>query len=152
MADTLPSQISEAALMESEACSNRAALQLWRRALGDTKAPCGTESDDSEIGLIQRFAGRRDMPARLLAGLLLEADLRPDDRLWVLGARPVWLAQAVTVTAGLAATVEEASVLVTECLPLTLAPAVRRIILTGDRAGQGEAPPGVMVSLSRDWD
>ncbi|MCB8881664.1 hypothetical protein ACELLULO517_15555 [Acidisoma cellulosilytica] len=151
MADTLSSSISRQALMESEACSNLWALHLWAVASGTRIPPCDAYGSDSVLQLIQGFAGRADIPAHLLAGLLLAADLRPDDRLWVEGASPVWLPQALSLIAGRAASYEAAHVLVTDAWPAILLPTVRRIILTGDGAGQGEAPPGVTVSLSKDW-
>ncbi len=92
------------------------------------------------------------MPPRILAGLLLAADLRPDDRLWVAGGAPAWLPQALSLTAGRAPAPDRATVLVTHSLPKLLPPAIRRIILTGGPGGQGTPPPpGVTVTQDADW-
>ncbi|MCB8876592.1 hypothetical protein [Acidisoma silvae] len=152
MADTLSSPVSRQALTESEACSNGFAYRLWLRARGLTNPSCEANERDSALSLIQDFAGRPDIAPALLAGLLLAADLRPDDRIWVAGVPPAWLPPALSLTAGLAESLAKASVLVTGAMPDSLLPGIRRVILTGDDAGQGnETPFRVTVSLVRCW-
>ena len=137
--------------MESEACTNFYALRLWAAACGTPIPPCEDASGDSVRALVQAFAGRDDIPPRVLAGLLLAADLRPDDRLWSEGQAPVWLPRALSLTAGRADALDTATVLVAESLPDILPATIRRVILTGGLSGQGAAPPGVTVTQSADW-
>lgn len=137
--------------MESEACTNFYALRLWAAALGRPTPPCDGHGSDSVLELIRAFAGRPDIPPRLLAGLLLGADLRPDDRLWSEGRAPDWLPQALSLTAGPAASLDAATVLVAAGMPEILPPAIRRVILTGAPGGQGMAPPDITVVQAADW-
>jgi hypothetical protein len=67
------------------------------------------------------------------------------------GPAPVWLPQALSLTAGRAPAPDTATVLVTHSLPEFLPPAIRRIILTGGPGGQGTPPPGVTVTQAADW-
>ena len=87
--------------------------------------------------------------ARLAAGLLLEADLRPDDRILVLGPSPDWLPLALQATQGLAESAQDATVLVTDHLPETLPPKLCRLILIGG----ADAMVSAEITLSRpeDW-
>ena len=92
----------------------------------------------------------------MLAGLLLGADLRPDDRLWVdgaapAGAMPTWLAAALSLTAGRAAAPEEASVWVGGALPDALPAGIRRVILTGEAPVPVRPPPGVTLWRAAGW-
>ncbi|HEX3984504.1 MAG TPA: hypothetical protein VHX12_12480 [Acidisoma sp.] len=153
MAGSLFPALSAEFQTESKACSNRAAFLLWARALGHPVAPCRPRDGDSGAGgLIHAFVGgRNDIPARLLAGLLLVADLRPDDRLWLEGEAPAWLDAALSMTAGLALALDQASVLVAPVVSKRLPASVRRVILTGDMGGES-AVPGITVSRAADWD
>ncbi|HTI02867.1 MAG TPA: hypothetical protein VL752_18110 [Acidisoma sp.] len=135
--------------MESEACTNFAALRLWSAALGDAIPPCDVCDSDSVLRLIPAFAGRSDAPATLLAGLLLAADLRPDDRIWLEGGAPDWLNLALGFTAGLAPGAEAASVWIGATVPDPLPSGIRRIILTEGR-GQA-APAGPTLTCAADW-
>lgn len=137
--------------MESEACTNFYALRLWAAACGTPIPACDGAAHDSARALVQAFAGRSDIPPRLLAGLLLAADLRPDDRLWMEGGAPAWLSQALSLTAGRAPALDTATVLIAESLSDILPATIRRVILTGGRGGQGAAPPGVTVTQAADW-
>jgi hypothetical protein len=145
--------------MESEACSNFAAFRLWAAAHGQT-IPLGDGwGSESVLGLIPAFVGERDRPPRLLAGLLLSADLRPDDRLWVVGPAPAWLDVALGFTAGRAMAPEAASVWIGPVLPDPIPAAIGRIILTEEHGPQGRgpqgrgqaAPAGVTLTFAGDW-
>jgi hypothetical protein len=99
--------------------------------------------------LILHFAGPGFASARLAAGLLLEADLRPDDRILVAGQAPNWLPQALQATRGRAETPSAATVLVADHPPATLPPKLRRLILIGGVALA--VPPDITVSRPEDW-
>ena len=116
------------------------ALRAWAEADPTQAAP-----------LILRFAGDGFASARLAAGLLLQADLRPDDLILtaITGAAPDWLPQALQATQGRTPTEAQATVLVTDAMPQTLPPGIRRVILLG--SAQAVAPPGVTLSRSADW-
>lgn len=150
MADTPASPFSTEALMESAACTNFAAFRLWAAAQGHTIPACDAWDSDSVLGLMPGFAGRQDRPPRLLAGLLLAADLRPDDRIWLEGEAPAWLEVALGFTAGLATIAQAASVWIGPALPAPLPASLRRMILT-QGSGQG-APAGLTLTLAGDWD
>jgi hypothetical protein len=153
MAESLFAPLSAEAQIESKACSNRAAFRLWAGAHGYRNDPCEPVGDESGgAALIHAFlGGRRDVPARLLAGLLLSADLRPDDRLWVEGELPSWLGLGLSFTAGFAVAPEQASVWVAAQLPSCLPHTIRRVILTSSRPGQEAPPPGITLSCAADW-
>lgn len=139
MAGSLSPRPSSQAELESQACSNRAAFDLWLEAQGLPSGSCAGEERDSQLLL---FSGRADLAPALLAALLFEADLRPDDRLWLAGPAPPWLAAALSFSGGLTARPEEASLLVAPEMPAELPPAVRRVLLNG--------PGDVIVVLWRE--
>jgi hypothetical protein len=99
--------------------------------------------------LIRDFAGPGFVSARLAAGLLLQAELRPDDRILVLGRNPAWLGQALAVTRGRAETTSAATVLIADRPPDALPPTIRRVILIGGWAMS--AAPEITVSRPEDW-
>jgi hypothetical protein len=142
---------------EREATTNRAAFRHWLRALhgrpldpGEAALRRWAEADPmAAAAVILAFAGPGFASARLAAGLLLLADLRPDDRLLVLGREPDWLAQALEATEGRAATAEAATVLVTDHAPESLPPGLRRAILL-DGATLA-LPPGITTSRPEGW-
>jgi hypothetical protein len=147
---------------EHQATTNLAAFLHWLRAVNGLRlqphdSPEQTlqawaEADPTRAAsLILRFAGDGFASARLAAGLLLRADLRPDDHILtaITGASPGWLPQALQATRGRAATAAQATVLVTDAMPATLPPGIRRVILTGP--AEAAAPPGVTLSRSADW-
>jgi len=135
--------------MESEACSNFAAFRLWAAAHGHAIPPCDAWDSDSVRRLVPAFAAPSDRPPLLLAGLLLAADLRPDDRLWVVGPAPAWLDVALGFSAGRATEAAGASVWIGPALPAPRPAAIRRIILTEGR-GQA-APAGLTLTSASDW-
>lgn len=149
MADTLTTSALPGSEAESEACSNFVAFRLWAAALGQSIASCDTVESDSVRRLIPIFAGRRDRPPLLLARLLLLADLRPDDRLWLDGGRPGWCGLAEEMTAGWAREPEDATVWIGRHLPARLPPGIRRALVL-----EGEAPAvsGVRVVSAVAWD
>jgi hypothetical protein len=114
-----------------------AALRAW------------AEADPHAGALILRFAGRDFTSARLAAGLLLQAELRPDDRILVLGQDPAWLTQALAATRGRAETASAATVLIADRTPDSLPPTIRRVILIGGWAMP--AAPEITVSRPEDW-
>ena len=142
---------------ERAATSNRAAFLHWASAvhglrLGpeDGALRAWAQADPATAAtLIRLFAGGGFSSARLAAGLLLEADLRPDDRILVLGEEPEWLAQALCATQGRAGTAAEASVLVTDRRPDALPPRLRRLILIGGVTMT--VPPDIVVTRPEDW-
>ena len=142
---------------ERQATSNRAAFLHWLRAVhGILLGPEGgairawAEADPpAATALILQFAGPGFRSARLAAGLLLEADLRPDDLILVRGPEPFWLAQAISATRGLAPTDPAATVLIADHRPDALPPNLRRLILLG--GVEVTAPPTVTVSRPEDW-
>ena len=99
--------------------------------------------------LIRHFASPGFVSARLAAGLLLQSDLRPDDRILVLGQEPAWLPQALAATRGRAADASAATVLVADRLPDRLPPKLRRVILIGGLTLS--LPPEITVSRPEDW-
>jgi hypothetical protein len=145
---------------ERQATANTAAFLNWLRAVhGQVPVPCGppgqalrrwAATDPAGAArLIRLFAGDGFVSARLAAGLLLEADLRPDDRILVLGPDPDWLPLALLVTQGLAPNAEAATVLICAEPPATLPRGIRRMILTG---GLTPVPlTQATVSRSADW-
>ncbi len=142
---------------EREATTNRAAFRHWLRAVhGRMLDPpeaalrrWAEAEPAAAAALILAFAGPGFASARLAAGLLLLADLRPDDRILVLGPKPGWLAEALEVTEGRAARAGEATVLVTDRRPDTLPPLLRRaILLNGVTLA---LPPEITVSRPEDW-
>lgn len=150
MADTPASPHSRETLTESQACANFTAFRLWAAAQGQAIPPCDGWDSDSVLRLMPRFAGQGGQPPRLLAGLLLAADLRPDDRVWVAGEAPEWLDVALGFTAGLATGPEGASVWIGPAPPAPCPASLRRIILTeGPALG---APAELPVTLANDWD
>ena len=142
---------------EQEATTNRAAFLRWLRAVhGIALAPAdaairawATDDPQTATALILGFAGADFASARLAAGLLLQADLRPDDRLLVLGAAPDWLPQALAVTRGRATTPAEATVLIAGHWPETMPPKLRRVILLG--GAPVDSPSDITVSRPEDW-
>jgi hypothetical protein len=143
-------------LAERAATTNRAAFRHWLRAVhgralgpDDAALRAWAETDPAAPGLILHFAGPDFTSARLAAGLLLQADLRPDDRILLRGLEPGWLPQALQATKGRAETPGAATVLITEHPPETLPPRLRRLILIGGLAMT--VPPGITVSRPEDW-
>ncbi|MBW4024407.1 MAG: hypothetical protein HIU92_14995 [Proteobacteria bacterium] len=148
------------AAAERQATSNSAAFLHWLRAVHGLRLtrpdePLAAirrwaEGDPATAArLILRFAGPGFPSARVAAGLLLEADLRPDDRLLVQGPAPVWLPHALSATRGRASNEAEATVLVAGDLPATLPLNLRRVILTGTRSR--DTPVGVTVTCCAGW-
>jgi hypothetical protein len=142
---------------EREATTNRAAFRHWLRAVhccaldpGEAALRRWAEAEPvAATALILAFAGPGFASARLAAGLLLVADLRPDDRILVLGPEPGWLEQALEATGGRAAMVGQATVLVTDDVPESLPPGLRRaILLDGVTLA---LPPDITVSRPEDW-
>jgi hypothetical protein len=80
---------------------------------------------------------------------LLQADLRPDDLIFVAGQGPDWLPQALQATRGRAESSLEATVLIADYPPKTLPPKLRRVILIGGAAVK--VRPGITVSRPEDW-
>jgi hypothetical protein len=113
------------------------ALRAWAEADPPTAAT-----------LILHFAGPGFDSARMAAGLLLQADLRPDDRILVLGHEPAWLPQAINATQGRTDT-KSATVLIADQPPEILPPNLRRMILIGGAAMT--LPPGITLSRPEDW-
>ncbi|GAB0116006.1 hypothetical protein [Acidisoma sp. 7E03] len=147
MADTpLPSP-SERSLTESEACSNAAAFALWAAARGETIATCDGAGRESMRHLLSTCL--EGQPDWLWAALLLDADLRPDDRLWVEGPPPAWLQLACSLTAGLASCAEAATVWIGPHLPAVRPPGLSRVIIL-----DGDVPvvSGLHLVSVRDWD
>jgi len=143
-------------LAEQAATTNRAAFLHWLRAvhglvLGPDEAAlrAWAEADPAAPGLILHFAGPGFGSARLAAGLLLQADLRPDDRILVRGPEPGWLPQALRASKGRADTPATATVLITDLRPRTLPRTLRRVILLGGVAMT--LPPEITVSRPEDW-
>jgi len=142
---------------ERRATTNRAAFRHWLRAIhGFALDPDASalrswaEADHATAtALILHFAGPGFSSARLAAGLLLEADLRPDDRILVRGKEPGWLPQALHATEGRAETESAATVLITDHQPKTLPPNLRRLILLGGAAVT--VPPEITVGRPEDW-
>lgn len=165
----LPPANPEDALAERWATSNLYAFLFWleaargRRLLpGDSRggdqrsvalaalrAWAGAEPQAAATAILA-FAGDGFASARLAAGLLLQADLRPDDRVLVLGTEPDWLPQALGVTRGRSPTEAEATVLIGPTLPPVLPPGLRRVILTGGRP-PAATPAALTVSTPSDW-
>ena len=139
------------------ATSNRAAFLHWLRAVhGIALGPAAsairawaTADPAAAAALIQHFSGAAVSSARLAAGLLLEADLRPDDRILVRGQEPDWLLQALDATRGRAETDEAATVLIADHVPETLPPNLRRLILIG--GGLATISPEITISRPEDW-
>jgi hypothetical protein len=125
----------KASAEEREATTNRAAYRHWLRAVhGLTQG---------NAALRQAFAGGPHP-----AALLLEADLRPDDRIFLEGAAPDWLDQALTLSTA-AITRAEATVLVTDNPAEPLPPHLRVVIQT---AGEPLAlPPHIQLTRPDDW-
>ena len=142
---------------ERVATSNRAAFLQWVGAvhglrLGPEDGALRAWAEahpETAVALILQFAGPGFPSARLAAGLLLQADLRPDDRVLVLGEEPSWLAQALDATQGLARTPAEATVLITDHRPGALPPRLRRLILMG--GVMMTVPPEITVTRPDDW-
>jgi hypothetical protein len=142
---------------ERDATTNRAAFLHWLLAVhgialapGDSALRAWAEADPpTATALVIHFAGAGFASARLAAGLLLQADLRPDDRILVLGPDPDWLPQALGATRGRAATPGEATVLVADHRPRTLPPKLRRAILLS--GATLSLPPEITVSRPEDW-
>jgi hypothetical protein len=147
---------------EHAATTNLAAFLHWLRAVHglclaprdsppDTLRAWAETSPETASAIILRFAGPGFASARLAAGLLLQADLRPDDRILVMieGAEPDWLPEALQATQGRAMTAAEATVLIAEEMPEQLPQGVRRVILTG--GGAAPAAADITVSRSADW-
>jgi hypothetical protein len=140
---------------EGQATGNGAAFAHWLRAVHGVRiagevalrAWAAAAPDACEAALLA-FAGPDFTSARLAAGLLLEADLRPDDRLFAT-TRPPWLDQALRVS-GPAASFAEATVLVADLCPAEPPKGLRVVILTGDTAAR--APPGLRVTRPGVWD
>jgi hypothetical protein len=108
--------------------------------------------------LIRDFAGPGFVSARLAAEVVSArprrcssptAELRPDDRILVLGRNPAWLGQALAVTRGRAETTSAATVLIADRPPDALPPTIRRVILIGGWAMS--AAPEITVSRPEDW-
>jgi hypothetical protein len=99
--------------------------------------------------LILHFAGPDFSSARLAAGLLLQADLRPDDRVLVRGQEPIWLPQALEATLGRAETDSAATVLIADHRPDALPQSLRRVILIGGLVIS--LPPEITVTRPEDW-
>jgi hypothetical protein len=150
-------QTSDPSQAERAATGNRAAFLHWLSAvhglrLGpeDGALSAWAEADPKTAAtLIRSFAGPGFASARLAAGLLLEADLRPDDRILLLGEEPDWLAQALDATQGRAETAAEATVLITDRRPEALPPRLRRLILMGGMTLT--VPPEITVTRPEDW-
>jgi hypothetical protein len=116
---------------------------------GDSALRAWAEADPPTAArLIRHFAGPGFDSARLAAGLLLLADLRPDDRILVRGEEPAWLPQALQASRG-RAEVDSATVLITDHPPETLPPHLRRLILLGGAAVT--LPPEITLSRPEDW-
>lgn len=140
--------------MESDACANDAAFRLWAAALGHEISSCEAATRESVLALMPAFAGRDDHPAWRLAALLLDVDLRPDDRLWVAGTPPdwfdrAWFGLACDLTAGAAASPDQATVWIGRHLPAQLPAGIRRAVVL---EGPAPARPGLRVVSARDWD
>lgn len=166
MADTALPAFPPAESAELWATSNLAAFQIWDRTLYPATPLLGMkEAHDRVSGLsalgrafarrpaeaaarVCAFAGRADVSAEIFAGLLLEADLRPDDLIWLEGAAPSWWDLALSLSEGQAPARQAAAVLVAPILPNPLWPALRRVILTGESAGEGGA---LIVTRAADW-
>ena len=137
--------------------TNLAAFRHWLQAVhgivfdaGNAPLRAWAEADPQTAAtLILHFAGPGFASARLAAGLLLQADLRPDDRILLLGPEPDWLPQALEATQGRAETVSAATVLIADCPPDVPPPNLRRVILTGGTAAT--FPPEITVSRPEDW-
>jgi hypothetical protein len=127
----------KASAEEREATTNRAAYRHWLRAVhGLTQG---------NAALRQAFAGTA---TPYEAALLLEADLRPDDRIFLEGAAPDWLDQALQ-RASAATTRAEATVLVTDTPAEPLPENLRVVIQT---AGEPVAlPPHINLTRPDDW-
>jgi hypothetical protein len=151
-----------ASAAESQATRNLAAFLHWLRAAHGLRLEHRDPPEETLRGwvdgdpsgaapLILTFAGEGFASARLAAGLLLRADLRPDDQIMtmVAGPAPDWLPQALQATRGRAPSEAQATVLVTDAMPHRLPPGIRRVILVGP----ADAPPqpGVTLSRSADW-
>jgi hypothetical protein len=157
MAETLsPYPHRDPSPAERAATTNRAAFLHWLRAVhgimvdpADAALHAWAEADPRASALILHFAGPDFVSARLAAGLLLQADLRPDDRILVLGREPDWLPQALAATQGRIDRASAATVLITDHQPNSLPPDLRRVILIGGAATS--LPPEITVSRPEDW-
>ena len=144
-------------MAERIATTNRAAFRHWLRAVHgialDPEEPSlrnWAEVDPPvAAALILHFAGPEFSSPRLAAGLLLEADLRPDDRILVLGPEPDWLPLALQTTQGLAKSALDATVLVAGHLPETLPPKLCRLILIG--GADAMVPAEITLSRPEQW-
>ncbi len=147
---------------ERQATSNLTAFLHWLRAAHDLRLEPRDSPEEAlrawadaqpshAAALILQFAGDGFASARLAAGLLLRADLRPDDRVVtaITGPAPDWLPQALQATEGRAPSAAQASVLITDAMPELLPPGIRRVILLG--AARAAAPAGVTLTRSDDW-
>jgi hypothetical protein len=153
------------AAAEPQATTNRAAFLHWLRAVhGLALAPRDSQGEAlrrwaaaeprAAAARIRQFAGDGFPSARLAAGLLLEADLRPDDRVHLIGPPPDWLPVALLATQGRAPTAAAASLLICDALPPALPLAIRRVIVTGAARtlpGAPARPSDVTVSHAADW-
>ena len=163
LSPTIPTQNSANPLAERQATTNIAAFCHWLRAVdglqffgadstGDLRCPqplaalrAWAEADPPTAAeLIRRFAGTKGESARIAGGLLLQADLRPDDIVLVAirGRVPDWLPQALAVTQGRTTLSEAATVLIADHLPEILPPKIRRIILTEQALISGRSRRG----------
>lgn len=167
MADSALPSFPPAESAELWATSNLAAFQLWDRALHPAAPLLGmnqAQERASALSALGRafarwparaaarvcaFAGRSDASAHLLAGLLLVADLRPDDLIWLEGATPCWLDLALELSAGRAPKREEAAVLVAPAMPGAPWRDLRRVILTGENAGEWGT---LTITRPADWN
>lgn len=168
MADTSLPPWSASAAAEAFAASNLFAFLLWDRALHPAEALVAGEQGwapeawyealakavaahpAAAAQRIAAFAGRASGSWLDLLGLLLFADLRPDDRIWCEGPLPPWHGLALSLAAGPAAGRSSASLLIAPHLPGESWPALRRIILTGQRPA-GPLPRSITVTRALDW-
>ena len=139
------------------ATTNRAAFRHWLRAVHGVDLDAGgatlrswAEAEPAKASvLILQFAGAGFSSAKLAAGLLLEADLRPDDRIHVLGAEPDWLAQALQATRGRADARSAATALIADRPLSILPPNLRRLILIGGAVVA--VRPEITLSRPESW-
>lgn len=169
---TPSSENSADLLAERQASTNLAAFFHWLRAVhGLRLEPRDSRAEafrsralaslrswaEAEPGtaavMIRRFAGKNFGAANLAAGVLLQADLRPDDRILVLaeGEGPDWLPQVLVATQGRAVTPGEATVVICDRLPEILPPRTRRLILIGKPAMETVLSDDITVSHAADW-
>jgi len=130
----------KASAEEGEATTNRAAYRHWLRAVHGLA--------EGSPALLLAFAGPGFASPEITAGLLLEADLRPDDGIFVEGDPPGWLDQAFLISRP-AKTRAEASVLVT-AEPIGPFPANLRLLIQTAGAPV-PLPPPIRLTRPDDW-